>query len=117
MINILAALRLWAKNWSGLTIKIHCDNEVVVSVLKSGKTSDSDLATISRNIFMICAKFEIFIFVEHILGKDNNITDLLYRWSDSKSDREIIHLPPLTCMVEDIGPSLQIRLCYISFVF
>ena len=86
MLNMLIALRSWATSWSGHTINIHCDNEAVVSVLKTGKTRDSHLATFSRNIFMVCAEFDVFIFVEHIPGKNNDKADLLSRWSDSKSD-------------------------------
>ena len=59
MLNILVALRLWAKDWSGLSIKIHCGNQAVVSTLNSGKTRDSDLASISRNI-LCCAQSLIF---------------------------------------------------------
>ena len=31
---------------------IHCDNEVVVSVLNTGKSRDTILSKIARNIFM-----------------------------------------------------------------
>ena len=88
MLNILVALRLRAKDWSGLSIKIHCDNQAVVTILNSDKTRDSNLASISRNIFMLCAEFDIFLIVEHVAGKDNELAHLLSRWSDSKSDND-----------------------------
>ena len=88
MLNILVALRIWAKKWSGLAIKIFCDNEAVVSVLSTGKTRDPDLATISRNIYMLCAKFDILIIPQHVEGKSNIIADLLSRWCGSKNDLE-----------------------------
>ena len=87
MLNILVAIRLWANEWSGLSLKIHCDNQAVVSVLRCGKTRDPDLASISRNIFMLFAKYDVFLIVEHVAGKNNQLADLLSRWSDSPSDR------------------------------
>ena len=87
MLNILVAVRLWAKDWSGLSLKIHCDNQAVVSVLRSGKTKDPDLAGISRNIFMLCAQYDIFLVIQHVPGKNNQLADLLSRWSDSVSDK------------------------------
>ena len=80
MVNILIALRLWKKFGIGKTIEIFCDNLAVVTVLQSGKTKDSTLATISRNIFMLAAKFDVFLKVSHVPGKSNVIADLLSRW-------------------------------------
>ena len=73
IVNIFVALKVWAADWSGKAIEIHCDNEVVVSVLKFGKTKDANLACISRNIFMIAGHFDIFLKVSHIQGKKNVI--------------------------------------------
>ena len=40
MMNILLAVRLFKHQWASRKVLIHCDNAVVVSVLKSGKTRD-----------------------------------------------------------------------------
>ena len=48
MANILIALKVWAKEWSHFKVEIHSDNLAVVSVLQSGKTRDSILATFSK---------------------------------------------------------------------
>ena len=69
MMNILVAIRVWATAWAGKNVEIHCDNASVVSVLIFGKTKDPDLATISRNIFMLCSKFDIYFHISHIEGK------------------------------------------------
>ena len=91
MMNILVAIRDWAKTWTGTNVKIHCDNASVVSVLISGKTKDPVLATISRNIFMLCAKFDIYIHVVHIQGKNNTIADVLSRWDNSTTQKSKLH--------------------------
>ena len=46
------------------------------------------MAAISRNIFMLCAQFDIFLVLQHVAGKENTLADLLSRWSDSSSDRD-----------------------------
>ena len=58
-----------------------------MSVLKSGNSRDPDIAAISRNIFMLCAEFDISLLLEHVAGKENSLADLLSRWSNSNSDR------------------------------
>ena len=90
MLNISVALKVWAKAWAGLRIEIYCDNAAVVAVLQSGRTRDADLATISRNIFMLAAKFDIFLKISHVPVKHNVIADLLSRWQGSIQNIEIL---------------------------
>ena len=59
MLNILVALRVWAKQWASKKILLKCDNQAVVSVLNSGKTQDLTLAAMARNINMLLAVEEI----------------------------------------------------------
>ena len=81
MLNILVALRVWAKEWSNKKILLKCDNQAVVSVLNSGKTQDLTLAAMARNINMLLAVKDIELQIIHILGTDNKIADLLSRWN------------------------------------
>ena len=85
MLNILVALRIWAKLWKNFAILIHHDNQAVVEVLNKGKTKDKKLAAISRNIFMTAAEFDIELKVQHVIGKDNPVADLLFRWHLTKN--------------------------------
>ena len=87
MLNILVALKVWHSHWQNKNVQIHCDNLAVVTVLQSGKTRDSTLAAISRNIFMLAAQFDIFLKISHVLGKQNIVADLLSRWQDTHSCR------------------------------
>ena len=81
MLNVVVALKVWASVWSNKIIDIKCDNLAVVEVLTSGKTKDTFLATCARNVWLICAIFNIQIRVWHIPGKSNHIADLLSRWT------------------------------------
>ena len=80
MLNILIALRVWAKNWKNQIVHVKCDNKAVVEVLNNGKTKNIHLAAISRNIFITSATFDIELRVSHVFGKNNPVADLLSRW-------------------------------------
>ena len=81
LVNILAAIRVWANQWKHQKVSIACDNEAVVQVLSSGKTRDLTLAAIARNIQFQVALYDIDLKVRHIPGKANIIADLLSRWA------------------------------------
>ena len=106
MLNILVALRVWAKQWSNKKILLKCDNQAVVSVLNSGKTQDLTLAAMARNINMLLAVEDIELQVIHILGVDNNIADLLSRWSITSNPdvklRQLVKNPLWLTLPNDI---------------
>ena len=83
MFNILVAIRMFAKNLHHKMINVFCDNAAVVTILKSGKTKDPLLATITRYIFMEVAQLDIFLKFSHISGVSNTISDLLSRWKNT----------------------------------
>ena len=80
MFNILMALKVWHLQWTGHRVLIHCDNQAVVSVLNAGKSRDTFLSKIARNIFMWLSACNIDLQVVHVAGKSNTVADLLSRW-------------------------------------
>ena len=104
MLNILVALRAWKKCWGSKRILIHCDNSAVVSVINTGKTRDSILAVLARNIAMEASTADIHINTIHVLGKHNVTADSLSRWHSNESFKQKIaellpkptwlHIPP-----------------------
>ena len=86
ILNIVVALKVWAQHWANRRIKIHCDNMAVVEVLRNGRARDNVLALMARNIWLICAMFNIHIVVLHIPGKNNVLADLLSRWQFSSEN-------------------------------
>ena len=73
MINILVALKVWHLQWTGRRVLIHCDNQAVVSVLNTGKSRDTFLSKMARNIFMWLSAFNIDLQVVHVAGKSNTL--------------------------------------------
>ena len=80
------AIRLWGNNWTHQKIVIKCDNQAVVSILKLGKTKDSALACIARNILLEAARLHITMSVIHMLGKNNVVADTLSRWQNTHNN-------------------------------
>ena len=82
MINILLSLRLFKHQWSRRKVLIRCDNEAVVTVLKTGKTCDPHLAACACNVWFESAMLDIDLRYAHVRGRDNQITDVLSRWQN-----------------------------------
>jgi len=80
MLNILVALKLWANQLACKSITIFCDNLAVVTVCQTGRTHDTFLATLARNIWFIMATCDINVEFLHIAGKRNVAADILSRW-------------------------------------
>ena len=86
MVNILLAVRLFQAQWSGHKVLIRCDNEAVISVLRSGRTKDPYLGACARNIWYVSALANIDLQHVHIRGLDNGVADLLSHWKGSPCD-------------------------------
>ena len=79
MLNVLIALKLWAKDWAGSSVTLHCDNLAVVWVVNSGKTRDKFLNACIRHIWFITAVHDIDLQLTHIQGHKNLVADSLSR--------------------------------------
>ena len=79
MLNLVIALKLWARKWSHSVVRFFCDNLAVVQVVRTGKTRDNMLSLCLRNIWLITATYDIDLHIEHIQGQANTIADILSR--------------------------------------
>ena len=91
MVNILIAIRLFTFLWTSKRILIRCDNEAVVTVLKSGKTRDLYLAACARNIWYASTRSDIDIQYAHIRGSENGVADTLSRWQGTIDQVNYLH--------------------------
>ena len=91
MVNILIAIRLFTFFWASKKILIKCDNDAVVTVLKSGKTHDPYLAACARNVWYASAMSDIAIQYAHIRGSENGVADILSKWQGTPEQVNYLH--------------------------
>ena len=118
ILNIVVALKVWAQQWANKCIKIHCDNMAVVEALRNGRARDNILALMARNIWLICAMYNIHIIVLHIPGRNNVLADLLSRWQFSPENYQTLQqlLPTPNLGPHSLG-SYIVKLLYIIYIF
>ena len=81
MVNIVVSLKVFGSMWSGKCILVKCDNEAVVHVLSAGRTRDPFLGACAQNVWFLIAQHDVEMSYVHVLGKNNQVADLLSRWS------------------------------------
>ena len=83
MVNIVVALQVFGPMWASKRILVKCDNEAVVHVLSAGRTKDPFLGACARNVWLLAAKSDVEVSYVHVLGKNNQVADLLSRWANT----------------------------------
>ena len=104
LLTIVVATKVWGKFWQGRRIVVHCDNEVAVTVLNTGRSHNKFLLSCLREIELLAARHEFEIRGNHIPGVENRISDALSRWDiDPRFEQvfrnQVGHLQPKECFV------------------
>ena len=95
MLNIVAAIKIWAPQCNYHTITIHCDNSVAISVLATGRGRDSYLLRCAREIWFITALHHIQLIAHHKPATQMKIPDALSRTHLSQTlDHHLSSLSP-----------------------
>ena len=76
---ILVAVAVWGPQWGGSTVLCHCDNQAVVSVIRSRSCRDKKLMHLLRCLFFFEAYFGIRLQASHVAGVNNGAADALSR--------------------------------------
>ena len=77
---VLVGARIWGSRFSGLKIRIYCDNKSVVDVINSSKTKDAFMATCLRELWLVVSTNKFELQAVHLPGQDNRVADWLSRW-------------------------------------
>ena len=110
MVNILLAIRLFCNLWSGRKVFVRCDNNSVVSVLRTGWSRDPFLSACAINIWYCSAKHDIDVKYVHIRGCDNKVADRLSRWSGSRDHwGRLLHHIPNPCWLQTDEQMLELH--------
>ncbi|CAG2233228.1 unnamed protein product [Mytilus edulis] len=81
LLAVLISFKVWGKKLQNKRIVLQCDNSSSVSLLNTGRCRDKIMLSIVRNIWLICAEYNIQIKAIHIQGINNRAADILSRWT------------------------------------
>ena len=96
---VLIALKMWAKQLTGLYITIFCDNQSAVHCINSGKAHDSKMQHLLRCITYVTCTHQMVVRCKYIPSRLNTLPDLLSR---SIQDRQAMQEALHTCLRENI---------------
>ena len=78
-LNILIALKLWKRHFTGHHVCVRCDNMACVYVLNTGRSRDPFLLKCAREIWLLAASYDFNISAMHVTSRDNARADALSR--------------------------------------
>ena len=76
---IALACSTWGHEWSSLRVEFHSDNQAVVSSLHEGSCRCSNVMSLLRRLFLVCALQNFNVSASHVKGVSNGIADSLSR--------------------------------------
>ena len=89
-LNVVIALRTWARCWQHTRVVFFCDNLAVVHVVETNRTRDEFLALCLRNIWLLAALHDVEIELSIFQGK-NIEADVLSRiYTSSPVDEGVL---------------------------
>ena len=88
LLTVVVAAKIWGRHWKGKRIVVHCDNEVSVTVMNTGRSHNAFLQSCLRELEFTAAKHEFEVRGNHIPGIENRIPDALSRWHLGESQSE-----------------------------
>ena len=80
LLTVVVSIKLWGHKWRGLSIEIFCDNSTTVLAINSGASRNGLISTCIRELWLLCARFEIMLRAQHLPGIENRLADYLSRW-------------------------------------
>ena len=76
---LVLAVMTWSSALSGKRILVHCDNQAVVAVTKSGTCKNQVIMSLMRYFVLQCLKRDLSVVVSYIPSEENTGPDLLSR--------------------------------------
>ena len=73
------AVCVWTKSFTGSRILIHCDNEAVNAVVRSGTSKNPAVMELMRYFVKFCIKEDVTVTTSYVRSADNTAPDLLSR--------------------------------------
>ena len=81
MMAIIVMVKVWSEKFLHKSMVFKCNNEVVVTVVNTGRARDAELVNYLRELaFLVARKFEFKAV--HLPSQKNLLPDLLSRWAE-----------------------------------
>ena len=74
-VPVIMAAMVWGRQWSSYLVVVHCDNQVVVTIVNSGYRKDRDIMHMICCLFFIRAYWDFQLLAEDILGEHNKMAN------------------------------------------
>lgn len=76
---LVHSINIWQRQLAGKALTLHCDAEIVVKSVNSGRSYDPDMMQLIRILIAILSRNNIFLNLVHIEGAKNIYADALSR--------------------------------------
>ena len=77
--TVLLAAVTWGAQWGKKRLLVHCDNQAVVHIWRTGTSKHESLMILVRTLFFTAASHNFTILLHHIQGVNNSMADALSR--------------------------------------
>ena len=88
LLNIVVAIKVWARQWSGQRVRIECDKMNACIAIQTWRSRDSYMQCSVREIFLWCTWHDIKLVPTHCPGVEMVRPDALSRAHKSEKMRE-----------------------------
>ena len=79
LLPVVLAAAVWEKDWKGLDVTCHSDNQAVVSMIHSRTSKDPDIMCLLHSLSFTEARYEFFLSAKYIPGSCNvHMQDIPY---------------------------------------
>ena len=79
MLNIVVAVKVWARQWSGRRVRIQCDNTNACIAIQTGRSRDAYMQSCVRELFLWVTWYDIEVVATHCPGVEMVRADALSR--------------------------------------
>jgi len=85
-LNVVVAIKTWAKSLTNKTVIIHSDSATAVAVMQAGRGRDSFIQACAREVWLTAAVNNIAVSIRHVPGDSLfDTADALSRWHTGDS--------------------------------
>ena len=93
-LNLLVATRIWIAQWAGKVVLVFCDNAAAICAINSGRAQDPILQGAIRELWLLCATFDVTLTARHkpgeLMVKADALSRLYLPHKNTQTFRDIV---------------------------